>query len=58
MSGGRMTTLAHQPTRAQIADVIAGLRAQAKRYSINDPRRVAIDEDCDQLVDDWLLAES
>lgn len=43
-------------TREEIAAVIADLRERAKRYSLTDPKRVRLDEQCDALVEDWLKA--
>lgn len=45
-------------SREQIAEAISALRAKAKRYSASDPKRQAIDDECDQLVTEWLAAES
>lgn len=53
-----MTIATDRATRAEIAEVIADCRARAKRYSIHDARRVALDDECDLLVDDWIAAES
>lgn len=44
--------------RAEIAAAIAVMRERAKRYSLKDPRREAIDVEVDQLVDDWLAAKN
>lgn len=43
-------------TRAELEAAIAALRAKAKRYSAKDSRRLAIDDECDALVDQWLAA--
>lgn len=43
-------------TRDEIAEVIANLRERAKRYSIDDQRRLRLDEQCDALVEDWIRA--
>lgn len=42
--------------RADIEAAIAALRAKAKRLSRHDPRRDAIDTECDALVDQWMAA--
>jgi hypothetical protein len=42
--------------RADIAQAIAVLRERALRYTVSDPRRLAIDEECDALVTSWLAA--
>jgi len=47
-----------QSTRAEIETGIARLRAKAQRYSLHDPRRLACDEEVDQLVAQWIEAEA
>ena len=44
------------PTVSEIAEVIGVLRERAKRYSLNDRRRLDIDAEVDDLVNDWLAA--
>lgn len=43
-------------TRAELEAAIQALRTKAKRYSLNDRRRLEIDDECDALVDQWMLA--
>ncbi len=45
-------------TRAEIEALIADCRKRAVRYSINDRRRLRLDEQVDCLVEDWIAAGS
>ena len=51
------TTATEHPTRDELAATIADLRARAKRYSLTDDRRKAIDDEVDALVEDWIAAQ-
>lgn len=54
-----MTTDTHAPTRAEIADTIAEIKARHDRLPVHyEARRQVLMDEIDHLVQDWLDAEA